>query len=45
MEKQELLNNINKVHTTALGEQRIKNNLNLNIKNVVSFCKNKIKTA
>ena len=43
MEKQELLNNINKVHTTALGEQRIKNNLNLNIKNVVSFCKNKIK--
>ncbi|MBR3162390.1 MAG: DUF3781 domain-containing protein [Bacilli bacterium] len=42
MNKEILLNNINKIHTTKLGINRIKNNLNLNIDNVVEYCKNKI---
>lgn len=42
-EKQQLLNNINKLHTTALGLIRIKNNLKLKTDNIVDFCKNKIK--
>ena len=37
----ELLLNINKVHTTKLGINRIRKNLNLN-KNVTTYCKNKI---
>jgi hypothetical protein len=41
----ELIKNINKVHTTALGIIRIKNNLELETKDVVSWCKNKIKNA
>ena len=37
----ELINNINKIHTTELGIKRIKNNLNIDC-DVVSYCKNKI---
>ena len=37
----ELLNNINKIHTTTMGIDRIKKNLNINT-DVVEFCKNKI---
>jgi len=37
-----LLKNIDKIHTTKLGIERIKNNLKLNTNNVVEYCKNKI---
>ena len=37
----ELINNIDKIHTTKLGIERIKKNLNIN-NNVVEYCKNKI---
>ena len=33
----ELLNNINRIHTTKLGVERIKKNLNINT-DVVEFC-------
>ncbi|MBR2712477.1 MAG: DUF3781 domain-containing protein [Bacilli bacterium] len=35
----ELLNNINKTHTTKLGVSRIKNNLKIEDIDVVSYCK------
>jgi len=43
----ELLRNLHKLHTTELGIQRIKKNLNLDIadENVVEWCKEKIKQA
>lgn len=41
-DKQILLNNISKVHTTEMGIDRIKKNLKLNTNDVVEFCKNKI---
>ena len=37
----ELLKNIDKIHTTELGIDRIKKNLNIE-EDVVLFCKNKI---
>ena len=37
-----LLLNIDKLHTTKLGEERIKRNLKIDIDDVVSFCKDKI---
>ncbi len=40
--KQILLKNIDKVHTTELGTDRIKKNLKLDIDDVVKYCKNKI---
>lgn len=51
MTKNELLKNLDKIHTTELGVGRIKKNLELNEKNydlthddVVSYCKDKIKS-
>ena len=41
-DKQILLDNISKVHTTERGIDRIKKNLKLNTDDVVEFCKNKI---
>lgn len=41
-EKQILLNNINKVHTTEMGIDRIKKNLKLDTNDVVEYCKNKV---
>ncbi len=38
----ELILNIDKVHTTALGVERIKKNLSLEIEDVVIWCKEKI---
>lgn len=38
----ELIANIDKLHTTQLGAQRIKRNLNLNENDVVAWCKAKI---
>lgn len=40
--KNELLNNLAKVHTTELGIVRIKRNLFLDVDDVVEWCKNKI---
>lgn len=41
-DKQILLDNVSKVHTTEMGIDRIKKNLKLNTNDVVEFCKNKI---
>ena len=41
-DKQILLDNIRKVHTTEIGINTIKKNLKLNTNDVVEFCKNKI---
>lgn len=38
----ELLNNLDKLHTTELGVIRIKRNLSLDTDNVVTWCKDKI---
>lgn len=40
--KNELLENLDKVHTTQLGVVRIKRNLSLETEDVVEWCKNKI---
>lgn len=37
-----LLDNINKVHTTEMGINRIIKNLKLNTNDVVEYCKNKL---
>ena len=44
-EKQVLLDNIDKIHTTEMGIDRIKENLNLDIDDVVEWCKTKIKDS
>ena len=41
--KEEFLSNIDKIHTTDDGLVRIKNNLKIDIDDVVEYCKNKIK--
>jgi len=41
----ELLRNLNKIHTIELGILRIKKNLELETKDVVKWCKNKIKNS
>ena len=41
-DKQILLDNINKVHTTEMGINRIIKNLKLNTNDVVEFLKNKV---
>lgn len=40
--KQVLLENIDRVHTTDMGRERIKRNLKLDSDDVVLYCKNKI---
>ena len=42
MNKEILLFNIDKVHTTKMGIDRIKKNLKLDTNDVVEYCKNKI---
>lgn len=42
MNKEVLLSNIDKIHTTVMGINRIKKNLKLDIEDVVIYCKNKI---
>lgn len=42
-EKQRLLENIDKLHTTAMGIDRIKRNLKLDTEDVAAYCKNKIR--
>ena len=41
----DLIKNIDKIHTTELGTIRIKRNLELYTENVVDWCKQKIKKA
>ena len=41
-DKQILLDNINKVHTTEMDINRIIKNLKLNTNDVVEYCKNKV---
>ncbi len=40
--KKILISNINKIHTTKMGEERIRRNLKLGDLDVVLYCKNKI---
>ena len=42
MDKDILLENIDKVHTTEMGVDRIKKNLKINNNNVVKYCKEKV---
>lgn len=42
MNKEILLTNIDKVHTTDLGKLRIKKNLKLDMDDVVDYLKNKV---
>ena len=42
MNKEILLLNIDKVHTTKMGIDRIKKNLKLDTNDVVDYCKNKV---
>ena len=41
--KKELMKNIEQIHTTELGIQRIKRNLELNCEDVVDYCINILK--
>lgn len=41
----ELILNLDKLHTTELGAMRIKRNLSLDTDNVVDWCKTKIKSV
>lgn len=40
--KKILLDNIDKIHTTKMGVDRIKRNLKLDTVDVVEYCKNKV---
>ena len=42
MNKEVLLSNIDKVHTTEMGIDRIKKNLKLDVNDVVEYCKAKV---
>lgn len=42
MDREILLENINKIHTTEMGIDRIKRNLKLNTSDIVGYCKVKI---
>ena len=42
LNKDKLLSNIDKIHTTEMGIDRINKNLKLDTYDVVDFCKNKI---
>lgn len=40
--KKTLIDNIDKIHTTEMGIERIKKNLKIDVDDVVEYCKNKI---
>lgn len=42
MDKDILIANIDKVHTTKMGVERIKKNLKINNNDVVKYCKEKV---
>ena len=39
----ELLNNLDKVHTTEMGVDRIKRNIEVDVDDIVAYCVDKIK--
>ena len=41
--KMELLNNLDKVHTTEMGVDRIKRNIGVDVEDSVEYCVDKIK--
>lgn len=41
-DKKILLDNIDKIHTTKMGVDRIKRNLKIDLDDVVKYCKNKM---
>jgi len=41
----DLLSNLDKVHTTEMGIERIKRNLSLHTDDVVEWCKDKMKSS
>jgi len=43
--KNNLLSNLDKIHTTALGELRLKRNLELETGDIIKWCVKKIKVA
>jgi hypothetical protein len=43
MDRSELVNNLDKLHTTDLGIVRIKKNINSDVIDVVDWCREKIK--
>ena len=45
MDKDTLLTNLDKIHTTELGILRIKNNLKIDVKDVIDYIKDKILKA
>lgn len=42
MDRDELVSNIDKLHTTKMGVERIRKNLNVDIDDVILFCRSKI---
>lgn len=42
MDKLILLDNIDKIHTTSLGVERIRKNMKIDVEDVVLYCKDKI---
>jgi hypothetical protein len=42
MDRKVLISNLNKIHTTELGIERIKRNLCLDVDDIVGWCKQKI---
>ena len=42
MDREELIKNIDKIHTTSMGIDRIRKNLKLDNIDVVEYCKDKI---
>ena len=45
MQNNELLNHLDKLHTTELGVERIKRNLALDTDHVVDWCRNRISSV
>ena len=43
MNKLDLLNNLEKVHTTKMGVDRIKRNIGVDVEDIVKYCIDKIK--
>ena len=44
-DKKVLLDNINKIHTTELGVDRIKRNLKIDIVDVVEYCRDTFRNS
>lgn len=42
MEKKQLLDHIEEIHTTPMGVDRMKRNLKTNVEDIVAYCKEKV---